>query len=351
MISGVKFQRRRFVRVVLPGLLSLSTALVLGSCGGKIQNAATSSSSTNPSGIKTKVLLMGYQQAGDLVRVSRVLEKRLEPMGVKVEWAQFAQGPQLMEAMNVGKIDVGSVGETPPIFAQAAGAQIIYAAGRKLSKGKGSAIVVPPNSPLHRLADIKGQKVVLQKASASDYFILRALEEVGLKYSDIRVLSMPNVEASGAFFQGRIPVWVTGDPYLALAEKQGKVRILRTAEGINTPGGYYIARRNFAVENPELLRIVLEEIDQIGRWAEAHPNETAKLIAPQQKLPLDVMEVVIKRRTFALKAITPDLVQEQQEIADHFYKTGVLHKFVNIKEALLTPEQYAEITPQAISQG
>lgn len=351
--------------VVAPGLLSLSTTLLLGSCGGqnqKVQNqkAETSASATNAvatntngtNGIKAKVLHLGYQQAGDLVRVTGVLEKRLEPFGVKVKWSQFAQGPQLMEAMNVGKIDLGSVGETPPIFAQAAGAQIVYVAGRSRIErtGEGSVIAVPPNSPIKKLEDIKGQKVVFQKASASHYFIIRALEDVGLKYSDIKVLSMPNVEARGAFIEGRIPVWVTGDPHLALAEKLGKIRVLKNAKGLDTTGGYYIAGRQFAIDNPELLRIVIEEMDKIGQWAEANPKEAAKILAPEQKLELDVMEVVASRRSYRLIPITPNLMKDQQRIVDYFYKNKLLPKPLNVQEALLTPKQYAVITPQSISQ-
>jgi sulfonate transport system substrate-binding protein len=176
--------------------------------------------------------------------------------------------------------------------------------------------------PLRQLKDIKGQEVVFQKASASHYFILRALEEVGLKYSDIKVLSMPNVDARGAFLEGKIPVWVTGDPHLALAEKLGKVRVLKDAKGLNTTGGYYIAARQFAVDNPELLRIAIEEIDKIGQWAEANPKQAAKILAPEQKLNLDVMEVVTSRRTYRLRPITPNLVKEQQRIVDYFYKNS-----------------------------
>jgi sulfonate transport system substrate-binding protein len=347
--------RRRFIQLSTASLLGLSTALALSSCNPTTPQAEKSNTAINVSatnGIKTKVIRMGYQQAGDLVRVTGVLEKRLEPLGIKVEWAQFAQGPQLMEAMNVGKIDLGSVGETPPIFAQAAGADIVYVVGsrRTQNSGRGSAIAVSPDSPIKSIKDIKGQKVVFQKASASHYFIIRALEDVGLKPNDIQVLSIPNVEASSAFLEGKIPVWVTGDPHLARAEKLGKVRIIRTAQGLDTPGGYYIGRKQFAIDNPELLRIVIEEIDKIQRWAEANPKETAKLITPYQKLDPEVMELVLSRRSYGLRAISPELIREQQRVADYFYKNGLLPKPVNIQEAVLTSEQYAAITPTTISQ-
>jgi sulfonate transport system substrate-binding protein len=362
MTSGIRIHRRQFIRVVIPGVLGASTTLALGSCNNQAQkaitsdvsslNVATNSGTTTGSGIKTKVLRIGFQQAGDLVKVSGVLEKRLEPLGIKVEWAQFVQGPQLMEAMNVDKIDLGSVGETPPIFAQAAGAQIVYIVGSKTTPetGKSSIIAVPPESPIQKIEDIKGKEVYFQKASASHYLIIRALQDVGLSIKDIKVKSIPNVEARAAFIEGKVPVWVSGDPHYAIAEKLGRIRVIRDAVGINSPGGYYIGRRKFAEENPELLRIVIEEIDKIEQWASEHREEVAKLIAPEQKLELDVMQKVIDRRALGRRAISPDLIKEQQRVADVFFENELLPKKINIQEALLPADLYAAITPENISQ-
>jgi sulfonate transport system substrate-binding protein len=144
-----------------------------------------------------------------------------------VEWAQFAQGPQLMEAMNVGKIDFGAVGESPPIFAQAAGADIVYVIGTKNTPltGKATIIAVPPESNIQKVEDIKGQEVYFQKGSASHYFIVRALQEIGLTIKDIKVKSAPTVETRGAFIEGKIPVWVSNDPHYAIAEELGRIQI------------------------------------------------------------------------------------------------------------------------------
>jgi len=341
MSSRFKFSRRHFNHLLLPGAIGFSAALASGAYA------------QNTQGIKAKVLRMGYQVSGDLVKVSGVLEKRLQPLGVKVEWLQFAQGPQLMEAMNVGRIDLGSVGETPPIFAQAAGSPIVYVVGSKTTPdtGKSSVIAVPPDSPIKSLRDLKGQTAVFQKASASHYLIIRALEEVGLKISDINVRSLANVEATAAFIQGRIPVWVTGDPYYAMAEKAGRIRVLRDARGINSPGGYYVAYKPFAVENLALLKIVIEEIDKIEQWADRNRPQTVKLLAPAQKIEVDLMTRIINRRTFGRRAITPALLKEQQRVADIFFQNKVIPKAINVSEAALTPAQYAALTPNSISQS
>lgn len=340
MSSKLTFSRRKFNHLVLPGAIGLSAAL------------ASSGYAQNSGGFKAKVLRVGFQVSGDLVKVSGVLEKRLEPLGVKVEWLQFAQGPQLMEAMNVGRIDIGSVGESPPIFAQAAGAPIVYVVGARTTPetGKGSVIAVPPDSPIKTVRDLKGQEVVFQRASASHYLIVRALEEVGLKISDIKVRSISNVEARAAFIAGKIPVWATGDPHYAIAEKFGKIRVIRDAVGIDSPGGYYVAYKPFALENIPLLKVVVEEIDKIEKWADKNRRDVVKLLAPAQKIDEDVMARIIERRTFGRRAITPALIREQQRVSDLFLREGILPRQINVSEALLTTEQYAALTPTDISQ-
>ncbi|MEH2177583.1 sulfonate ABC transporter substrate-binding protein [Nostoc sp.] len=332
-----------FSLFLLPGLLTISTTLI--SC-----SVQTPNSENQTTGLKTKVVRMGYQTSGDIVRLKGLIEKRLKPLGVSVEWAQFAAGPQLMEAMNVGRVDIGSVGETPPIFAQAAGASLVYVASNKPSTGKGSGIIVQNNSPIRTLADLKGKKVVFQKGSASHYLLIKALEEANLKYSDIQAISLPPSEARDAFIQGKIDAWVTWDPYLAVAQKKANARVLRDASGIATQGGYYMASRKFATENPKLVRLVLEEIDNTGKWGEKNRAEVVKLIVPHLKIDEDILTTMVERRTYGLRPITPEIMENQQKIADLFAKEKVIPKPISIKEAMLTTEQYAAITPETISQ-
>lgn len=355
MIASVKQKQdsvlKRFTLFVIPSLLALSTTLI--SCSAPTNPSATAKSEskgeTKVSSVgKTKVVRLGYQSAGDIVKVKGVLEKRLEPLGVKVEWSQFAAGPQLMEALNVGKVDLGSVGETPPIFAQAAGTSLIYVAGRKPSDGKGQAVIVQEDSPIKTLADLKGQKVVFQKGSSAHYLLLKALEEGGLKYSDIRAVTLPPVDAREAFIQGKIDAWVVWDPHLAIVQEKAKARVLRDASKISTQGGFYISSRAFATENAEALKIILEEIDKNGEWAEANRSEVVNLVAPILKLDPKLLETVSNRTTYRLRAITPEILAEQQKIADLFTEEKVIPKKIDVKEAALTPEQYAAITPDSL---
>src|SRR5436190_23508937 len=134
-----------------------------------------------------KVVRIGFQKYGKLVLLKGKgsLEEKLKPLGYKVAWTEFPSGPPLLEALNVGAIDLGIAGETPPIFAQAAGAPLVYLAYDPPAP-QGEAILVAKDSPLRSVADLKGKKVALNKGSNVHYLLVKALEKAGLQYTDIQ---------------------------------------------------------------------------------------------------------------------------------------------------------------------
>src|SRR6201991_1423823 len=150
-----------------------------------------------------KVVRIGFQKYGKLVLLKGkgTLEGRLKAIGYSVEWKEFPAGPQLLEALNVGAIDFGSTGETPPIFAQAAGAPLVYVAHEPPAP-KGEAILVPKDSPIKTLADLKGKKIAFNKGSNVHYLLVKALEKAGLKYGDVQPVFLAPADARAAFEKG-----------------------------------------------------------------------------------------------------------------------------------------------------
>lgn len=326
---------------LVAGLLALSTTLV--SC-----QTPNTSDKTVSKGIKTKVLRMGYQSSGDVLRARKVLEKRLTPLGITVEWSKFTADPQLLEAMNVGSLDVGAVGETPPIFAQATGIPFVYIASTRPGTGEGTAIVVPKDSPIKTVADLKGKSLAFQRATASQYFVVKALQEAGLKLSDVKYINLISPETRAAILRRSIDAGVLSDPQLAAFQRSVGVRILRDGKGITTQGGYYLAASQFVKDNPDLVKILLEEINNVGKWAEAHPRDVAEIIASDAKLDLTTLETTVKWRRYTLRPMTDAILSRQQEIADLFYEQKFITKKINVKDVALSPEQYAALTPPDI---
>src|ERR1700761_8716588 len=115
----------------------------------KIVTAAVLSMSTVLTGVgasygQDKVVHIGFQKYGKLVLLKSkgTLEPKLKALGYDVAWTEFQFGPPLLEAINVGAIDFGNTGETPPVFAQAAGAPIRYVAYEPPAQ-TGEAILIP----------------------------------------------------------------------------------------------------------------------------------------------------------------------------------------------------------------
>jgi hypothetical protein len=145
-------------------------------------------------------------------------------------------------------VDFGTVGEAPPIFAQAAGANLVYVGNEPPSPGS-EAIVVPKDSKLRSLADLKGKKVVLNKGSNVHYLLVKALEKAGLGYKDIDVVYLPPADARAAFERGAVDAWAIWDPFLAAAEKQLGARVLADGKGLVANHQFYLAARPYAEKN------------------------------------------------------------------------------------------------------
>jgi sulfonate transport system substrate-binding protein len=285
-----------------------------------------------------KTLRVAFQKGnGSLLflRKRGTLKKRLAPLGWSVEWTEFSAGPQLLEALNIGAADFGRVGEAPPIFAQAAGANIVYA-GYKPGSPKNEAIIVPGNSPIKTVKDLKGKRVALNKGSNVHYLLVRALESNGLAYEDISPAYLTPADARAAFERGSIDAWVIWDPYYAAAELQLKARPVVDATGLASNVSYYMATRPFAEKSPEALQAVISSINEIEGWIEANQKQYAEELSAQIGLPSEVVARWVTRDRFGARPIDAPTLTEQQAIADTFTRLKLLPKSLRVRDAALS---------------
>ncbi|XHS78760.1 sulfonate ABC transporter substrate-binding protein [Burkholderiaceae bacterium UC74_6] len=283
-----------------------------------------------------KLLRIGFQKSASLLTLQKSqgsLEKRLAPLGVSVKWVEFPAGPQLLEGLNVGAVDVGYVGEAPPIFAQAAGARFVYI-GNDPAAPEAEAIVVPKDSPIKSVADLKGKKVALNKGSNVHYLLLRALEKNGLKYSDIQPVFLPPADARAAFERGAVDAWAIWDPFLAAVEKQSHARQLADGREIVNNYSYYLAERGFATRNPQVIQALFEDTLVQAQWIKKNITQAAAAIAPLQGLEPEVVERALQRYQFGVKPLSTSVAAEQQKIADAFLGLGLIPRPLRIADAL-----------------
>ena len=278
---------------------------------------------------------IGFQKYGTLtvLKAKGDLDKRLSAQGIAVKWTEFPAGPQLLEGLNVGSIDFGTVGEAPPIFAQAAGADLVYVANQPPAP-TAEALIVPKDSPIRTLADLKGKKVVLNKGSNVHYLLVKLLEKQGLKYTDLTVVYLPPADARAAFERGAVDAWVIWDPFLAAAERQLGARVVADGRGVVANHQFYLAERGYAEKYPQVVQAIIEELAKLDRWSENNSAAVAALLAPQSGLDLATTEVAAARFAYGIQPITPAIAAEQQKIADAFHALKLIPKAIRIADAL-----------------
>lgn len=284
---------------------------------------------------RDKVFRIAFQKGGGnliFLKERGILEQKLAPLGWSVTWNEFQAGPQLLESLNIGAADFGPVGEAPPIFAQAAGANIVYA-GYEPASPRNEAIIVPKDSPIKTIADLRHKRVALNKGSNVNYFLVRALEANGLTYQDIDPVYLAPADARAAFERGAVDAWVIWDPYYAAAEISLSARSIADATGLAANVSFYIASRSIAEENPKVLETVLTAVDEIDAWIRDNRKEYVVELSPKIGLPSDVIERSITRAELGAKKVDGAILSEQQKIADVFARLRLIPKPIDVSDA------------------
>jgi sulfonate transport system substrate-binding protein len=313
---------RWFKRAVAIAVLSMTTALAgIGASYGQ-----------------DKVVRIGFQKYGKLVLLKSkgTLEEKLKTAGYKVVWTEFPSGPPLLEALNVGAIDFGNTGEAPPIFAQAAGAPIQYVAYEPPAP-KGEAILVPKDSKLTSVADLKGKKIALNKGSNVHYLLVKALEKAGVKYSEVEPVFLAPADARAAFERGAVDAWVIWDPFQAAAEAATGARTLADGTGIVSNYQFYFSSKKFLESDPGIVDLVLAQLGEVDDWAKGDIHAVADQLAPTIGLPVGVVEIALRRQAYGIKPITDSVIADQQQVADTFFALGLLPKQIKISDVARRP--------------
>jgi sulfonate transport system substrate-binding protein len=282
------------------------------------------------------VVRIGYQKYGTLVllKARGSLEKRLAPLHVEVQWTEFPAGPQLLEGLNVGSIDFGTVGEAPPIFAQAAGADLVYV-GNEPAAPAAEAIIVPKNSPIKSVAELKGKKVAINKGANAHYLLVKVLEKAGVRYNDIDTVFLAPADARAAFERGSVDAWAIWEPFLSAAERQTGARMLADGQGAVSNHQFFLAARPYATKRGDVVAIILEEVATVDEWAKTKRKEAATALQPEIGLDEPTLEQALSRGGYGVKPITDSVLVEQQKIADTFYDLKLIPKRINVRDATL----------------
>lgn len=281
-------------------------------------------------------LRIGFQKSSTLMiflKSRGVLEKALAPLNVQVQWNEFTSGLPLLEALNIGAIELSAdVADAVPPFALAAGAKLTYYAIETPSP-QAQAIVVRKDSPITSLAQLKGQKVAFAKGAGAHFLLLEALAQNGLSIKDIEPAYLSPADGRAAFENGAVAAWVIWDPFLAAVQRQSGARILLDGNKVAAYRRFYLAATPFVQRRADVVAAVYAELQRAGEWIKANPGPAAEWHAPFVGLDAPTVEVANLRRTYRVQPVDADALGEQQRIADAFTQAQIIPRKVIISES------------------
>ncbi|MDU1845937.1 aliphatic sulfonate ABC transporter substrate-binding protein [Niallia alba] len=317
-------KKRMFMSVVFVAVLTF-----LSACGTE-----SSSSSSSNKEITVRIGVQGKTGILPYAREHQYFEKAFEKEGVKVEWSEFASGPPHFEALSAGRLDFGATGGTPLIAGQAA--NIDFRAIAVTSDGKtGNSIIIPKNSSIKEITDLKGKKVAVAKGSSAYNFLYLALDRAKLTDKDIDIIQLQPDEARPALDNGSIDAWATWEPYATTAVFQTGATFLVSGKDLDiTTPSFLIARTKFTEEHPDLTILFLKTYEEARQYFVNHIEEVSKDIAESQKLDVEIVQTVLNKTDTRLSPTTPEFSKAHQEQADFLYDVGGIDKKIETSEVI-----------------
>jgi len=289
-----------------------------------------------------KTLRVGWQKGGilGLVKGAGAFEQAFADQGISVSWSEFTSGPPLLEVLSANALDFGYTGNVPPIFAHAARGNLVFVGAGEGSR-EGHAILVPKDSPIQKLTDLKGQKIAFKRGSSAHYATIKLLETAGLTLDDVEPQDLSPPDAIAAFDAGAIGAWTIWDPYFAMAQERPNTRVLETTAIVEPDYNFFSANGDYAKDNPQLIKRVIEVIAQVGKQGQADLPATIRTFAQETGLSEPVVERWLTRKGFDLGKqgfVEEKHVSYEQGVADEFYKLGIIPRQLDIASVVWTPQ-------------
>jgi sulfonate transport system substrate-binding protein len=243
----------------------------------------------------------------------------------------------MLEALNVGGVDFGHAGETPPIFAQAAGVPLLYVACEDESP-RSEAVLVPVDSPIKQVSELTGKRIALNKGSNVHYLLVRALNVAGISYEDVQPVFLPPADARAAFESKSVDAWVIWDPYYAAVEDAGTARVLVDGTDLVSNRGFYLAASALVTGRPDVLQAVVDELRATSAWVEENQDASIEFLAKLMGMEVATVARAEKRRRYGVHAIDPSIVRYQQNVANSMLQLGLIPRPINVSEIVWAPQ-------------
>ncbi|OLU22230.1 sulfonate ABC transporter substrate-binding protein [Pseudomonas sp. PA15(2017)] len=292
-----------------------------------------------------------YAPTSLVLKQQGLLEKALEPQGISVKWV-FSQGSnRSLEYLNGGSTDFASTAGLAAVLSRANGAPIktVYVASRP----EWTALVVPKDSPIQSVADLKGKKVAATKGTDPFLFLLQSLQKAGLNKSDVEIVHLQHPDGRVALERGDVQAWAGLDPLMASSELQAGSRLLYRNRDFNSYSVLSVTE-TFAQQQPALIEQVIAAYEQARQWAIANPDALAQLLADEAKLPLEVARLQLSRTDFSNSQPGAEHVNALKAAAQILLEEGLVRPGTDVAgvvDQLITPQLAAKVIARSVAKA
>ncbi|WP_406689445.1 ABC transporter substrate-binding protein [Saccharopolyspora sp. ID03-671] len=296
----------------------LATVLPLAACG---------------SGADKPVLRVGDQTGETESRLRAA--GLLDDLPYEIEWARFPAAANLHEALRADAVDIGSAADSPTVAAIAGGSAIKAVAAWN-NGGKGTYVLVPKDSPIRTLADLKGKRISPStRGSVAHYLVLGALKQAGLSESDATLNYLSPTDASSAFSTGSIDAWATWGVYAARTRGELGARVLTDGTGINS-GLSVLSATDKSLTDPAKRQAIADFADRVDRsytWAQRNPSAFDDWYSGFARQPVEIAAQIRAEQT-SYRRIPVDgaFADQLQTTYDTWTRAGVLQGRKNLHD-------------------
>lgn len=252
----------------------------------------------------------------------------LDHLPYTLEWKQFTAGSPVAEALNAGSLDLGLLGDAPPLFLGALGAPIKVIAVTRQNLA-GVAIVVAKNSPIKTVADIRGKRVAIWKGSWSQQLLFTALDKAGVPRDAVQIRYLSALDAAHALDGGAVDAVATWEPYVTQQERQGG-RVIATAEGLIPAQSFVVANNQSLADKRAAISDFLQRLKKAREWTAtdpAHNEAYADAWAERTRADRDIARAWFARAQTDVGPVSPQNITDAQTTIDFFSGLGLIKTY------------------------
>ena len=231
-----------------------------------------------------------------IARAAGLLDPIEKKHDVKIEFKSFSYGAPENQALAAGELQIASAGMGPAIVASARLPAKLLA----ISILEQTAIIIPKDSTIKSVAELKGKRIAFPGKGSQQYpLLVKALADAGLKVDDVQLFKTKGSDVPTLLSNKSVDAGITWDPHVSNALAAGHSKVLIKAEKIlPIKAGHYIgngvyAREDFIEARPELVQDLITAIVQSIDLILKDQDKAIKMWSEQIGFPEDVIRFAL----------------------------------------------------------